>query len=177
MTDMKPLIILTVIDVVKMDNERKRDYIKAIKEWLRNTSYPLVVVENTGYTFPELEMEREILKDRFEIISYVETEIGGNSVAREMFSIHWAYSHTQFSSAHFIIKITGLYYFPGLKPFLDGLDLDNFDILIQKDRYEMVGCHKRYFERVFDMVGMNVEDVYQNERIIRLPEFPIGRIG
>jgi hypothetical protein len=168
---MKPLIILTVTDKLE-----KGIYIKAIKEWLRNTSYPLVVVENTGYTFPELEMEKEILKDRFEIISYVETEIGGNNVAREMFSIRWAYSHTQFSSAHFIIKITGLYYFSGLKPFLEGLNLDDYDVLIQKDRYEMVGCHKRNFERVFGVVGVNVEDVYQNERIIRLPEFPIGRI-
>jgi hypothetical protein len=176
-------------------NERAGVYVKKIRQWLENTDFPIVVVENTGYTFPELDLEKEILKDRFEIISYVESELPEAEYLRgdpykgtsEVFSIDWAFRHTRFSS-NFIIKITGRFYIPDLKYFLSQYYLDDYDVLTQNrtNRCEMVGCHIRNFEKVFGihMIGRegtfepNVEDVYeyrcnQYDRIIRCPEFPI----
>jgi hypothetical protein len=200
-----PLIILTttvsVQDKVYLfqtdKGERAQVYTKKIRQWLQETSFPIVVVENTGYTFPELEQEREIYKDRFEIISYMESELEeaaflkGNPYkgASEVFAIHWAYHHSQFSvTAPFIIKITGRFFIPQLEIYLSGFSLENYDVLVQnrKNRCEMLGCRKDHFEHVFgtELINRhgnhdgNVEDVYQfrceqYENIIHCPEFPI----
>jgi len=200
---MQPLIILTttvhVQDKVYLfqtdKNERAGVYTRKIKQWLQETNFPIVVVENTGYTFPELENEREQYKDRFEIITYTESELPeaaflkGNPYkgASEIFSIYWAHQHTRLSS-NFIIKITGRFFIPHLETYLAGLQLEDYDVLVQnhKDRCEMLGCHKNHFNHVFDVNLINrngeydggVEFVYQYrcekyDKVIHCPVFPI----
>ena len=199
-----PLIILTttvsVQDKVYLfqtdKNERAGVYVRKIRQWLQNTSFPIVVVENTGYTFPELAEEAEQYKDRFEIISYVENNLPqahflkGNPYkgASEIFAIHWAYYHTTLLPSDFIIKITGRFFIPGLEPYLNSLSISDYDVLVQhkKNRCEMLGCRREHFDRVFDTYLLNragnydgnVEDVYefrceQYPRILHCPEFPI----
>ena len=200
-----PLIILTT--TVSVQNkaylfqtnkgERIQVYTKKIRQWLKETSFPILVVENTGYTFPELEKELEEYKDRFEIISYVESELpeaeflNGNPSkgASEIFAIHLAYKKSRLSSnASFVLKITGRFFIPQLETFISGFQIENYDVLVQnnKNRCEMLGCHKKYFEHVFGVELINrhgnyeghVEDVYefrceQYPNIIHCPEFPI----
>ena len=56
-------------------NERKECYIKSIKNWLEKTSLNIVVVENSGYDYPELNEEKEKYNYRFEIISFKESDL------------------------------------------------------------------------------------------------------
>jgi hypothetical protein len=199
-----PLIILTttvsVQDKVYLfqtdKNERAAVYTKKIRQWLNETSFPILVVENTGYSFPELATEIESFKHRFEIISYVESDLAeaeflkGNPYkgASEIFAIHWAYHHTRLSKPEFAIKITGRFFIPQLESYLSGFQLENFDVLVQnkKNRCEMVGCHREHFDHIFDTHLLNragnydgnVEDVYEFRcekytNIIHCPEFPI----
>jgi hypothetical protein len=199
-----PLIILTTTVSVQNKvylfqtdkNERAGVYTRKIKQWLKETNLPIVVVENTGYTFPELAEEAELYKDRFEIISYIESELKeaeflkGNPYkgASEIFSIHWAYHHTRLPRPEFVLKITGRFFIPQLESYLSSLSLDNYDVLVQykKNRCEMLGCHRDHFHHVFNthLVNRagnydgNVEDVYefrceQYAAVIHCPEFPI----
>ena len=50
--------------------ERIDTYLKSIHNWLEKTNLPIVVVENSGYTFPEI--NRNLYKNRLEIISFQE---------------------------------------------------------------------------------------------------------
>lgn len=178
-------------------NERSQVYTKKIKQWLYNSKFNIVVVENTGYTFEELNEEKEKFKDRFEIISYVESDIEsaaflkGNPYkgASEVFSIEYAYNTSALcKSAIFIIKITGRFFIPDLELFLASFDLNNYDVLTQYKTYrcEMLGCHKSHFPLVFNtlLIGENgeysgnVEDIYQYrcnlfKNKIHCPEFYI----
>ena len=94
--------------------ERAQVYTRKIKQWLYESNFNIVVVENTGYTFEELNEEKEIFKHRFEVISYVESQLEeadflkGNPYkgASEIFSIEYAYTtSTLCKVADFIIKI------------------------------------------------------------------------
>lgn len=198
-----PLLILTTTVSVQNKvylfqtdaNERAGVYVRKIRKWLSESDFKIVVVENTGYTFPELYEEREIYKDRFEIISFVESELpeaaflSGNPYkgASEIFAINWAYKNSRFS-ADFIIKITGRFFIPQLESYLNSMELSDYDVLVQnrKNRCEMLGCRADHFGLVFNTHLLNrqgnydgnVEDVYEFRcenypRIIHCPEFPI----
>lgn len=159
-------------------NERIQVYVRKIIQWLEDTNFNVVVVENTGHTFDELAEEKVKYAHRFEVISYKENELkeaeflNGNPFkgASEMFSIAYAYDKTKLKS-DFIIKITGRFYIPDLENYLKRNLTENIDVLVQqkKNRCEMVGCHVRNFNSVFN-IGLynergeyngNVEDIYE----------------
>ena len=178
-------------------NERAQVYIRKIKQWLYESDFRIVVVENTGYTFEELNEEKEKFKDRFEVISYIESEVPdadfliGNPYkgASEIFSIDYACKMSRLcQAADFIIKITGRFFIPDLKNYLSQFDLNDYDVLMQNrtNRCEMLGCHKSHFNTVFNTslinekgeYNGNVEDIYQYrcgiyEKKIHCPEFYI----
>ena len=178
-------------------NERAAVYAKKIKQWLYESNFRIVVVENTGYTFEELNEEKENFKDRFEVISYVESELEAADFlidnpykgASEIFAIGYAYKMSQLCQmAEFIIKITGRFFVPGLEDYLKDFDLSLYDVLTQNrtNRCEMLGCHKDHFETIFNtqLIGENgeysgnVEDIYQYrcglyDKKIHCPEFQI----
>ena len=178
-------------------NERAQVYTKKIKQWLYESNLRIVVVENTGYTFEELNQEKEKFKDRFEVISYVESELEsadflkGNPYkgASEVFSIEYAYNTSQLcQNADFIIKITGRFFIPQLEEYLKQFDLNQHDVLTQykPNRCEMLGCHKNHFYTIFNTLLINengeyngnVEDIYQYrcslyKKKIHCMEFPI----
>jgi len=178
-------------------NERTQLYIKKIKQWLYQTNFKIVVVENTGYTFEELNEEKEKFKDRFEVVSFVESELESalflkdnlSKGGSEVFAIEYAYKNSSLCKyADFIIKVTGRFFIPELENYLNTFDLSFYDVLTQNitDRCEMVGCHKNHFAKIFsteliDANGMNndhVEDIYkfrcsQYKNNIHCPEFYI----
>ena len=169
------LVILTTTVVVnnyklyihqKDPNERKNTYFKSIKQWLEKTNLKICVVENSGYTFPELDEYLKIYEDRFEIITFDEIKhppelkhyVYNNSKgASEIFAINYAYKNTKFkSSIDFIIKVTGRYFIDSFEGFLKKHDLSNrcnqiavcnygdrLVALTQNNdtRCEIVGCH------------------------------------
>jgi hypothetical protein len=155
------------------------------------------VVENTGYTFEELNEEKELFKHRFQVISYVESELEeadflkGNPYkgASEIFAIEYAYKTSPLCQvANFIIKITGRFFIPDLEGYLKLFDLNDYDVLTQNNTYrcEMLGCHKNHFYKIFNTLLINengeyngnVEDIYKYrcglyEKKLHCPEFHI----
>jgi len=141
--------------------ERKNIYLKSIKQWLENTSLDICLVENSGYTFPELDEYKEKYKERFDIISYDEKTLPESHHLKtstskgqcELFALNYAFNHSKrLGSSKFVIKITGRYYIPGLEQFLSEVDYTNKYALQQNNsaRCEMVGAHRDYFKTIFN---------------------------
>ena len=157
-------------------NDRIECYLKSIKQWLENTNIKICVIENSGYTFPELNDYKEVYSDRFEVITFNEMEnppelqhlIYNNSKgASEMYSIIYAYNNTKFkNSVKFIIKITGRYFVPMLEQFLIEKNMscntihvgihhnDNIIIGLRQNnggRCEILGIHIKFFNMLFEL--------------------------
>jgi len=143
-------------------NERAETYIKSILQWLKKTKFTIVLVENSGYNFDELKEEKKLYKDRFEVITFNESEIVEakyleNNDAKgdsEMFAIDYAFRHSNLiliKQPIFIIKITCRFFIPELEYFLSKYDLNTYDCLTQydRDRCEMVGSHTKHFSQIF----------------------------
>ena len=160
--------------------ERINTYLKAIRQWLTKTNFKIVLVENSGYTFPELQQEKEFFKERFEIISFQESQVkeakylekeegkGGS----EMYAIHFAFYFSRLiRNSIFIIKVTARFFIPELEDYLATKDLNMYDGLCQNDvnRCEMVGSHVKNFHIIFNkyLISENgnydqhVENIYK----------------
>lgn len=133
---------------------RLETYLKSIKQWLENTNFKIVLVENSGYKFPELEEYAEKYKNRFEMILFKEDElsdevfdeIGAQAVrlpddylytskgTSEMFAIHYARQQSLLAkTCDFFIKITCRYFVPQLESFLSDKNMDHYEALRQND--------------------------------------------
>lgn len=147
----------------KSKTSRLETYINSILKWLTTTQFNIVLVENSGYEFKELQYLLDKYDNRFEIISFKEGElmkaqylIGDKSKGTsELFAINYAYTNSKLIkniSPTFIIKITARYFIPELEEYLHTYVLNDFDSLTQndKDRCELVGCHSNNFTNVFD---------------------------
>jgi hypothetical protein len=150
------------IYIIQTDpSERLQIYLKSVKEWLNKTLFKVVLIENSGYTFEELNNEKEIFKNRFEFISYNESEleeskwlISNNSKGEsELFSIKYAIKNSRLIlPSSFIIKITARYFIPDLHDYLSLFNLSKFDCLVQynRDRCEMVGSSYKNADYIFN---------------------------
>lgn len=156
--------------------ERVDTYVKSVKEWLEKTSFRICLVENSDYTYPELNEYSEKYKDRFEIITFDEFKLppdlqhivyNTSKGASEMLSIILAYNNAKFKDGiNFIIKVTARYFIPELEPFLlehnikertrhIGI-LDDEPKIIglrqsNENRCEVIGIHKRFFDILFEL--------------------------
>jgi len=158
-------------------NTRIKTYLKSIKQWLK-TNFHIIVVENSGYTFPELENEKNEYKDRFEVITLDESNEPFflrnhfSKGASEIFSIHYAFTQSKMIHASsFIIKVTGRFFIPELENYLSQYDLNEYDCLTQnnRDRCEMVGCHSTKFYSIFNIYLFDIKGTkYQLEDIWKL---------
>ena len=157
--------------------ERLNTYLYAIRQWLEKTKFKIILVENTNYKFDELKDELSKYKDRFEIISYHESELSRYNEIKdsapkgisEMYAINYAFDNSKIiNNSPFIIKITGRYFVPEFEQYLYGFDLKNYDCLSQskngiyKNLCEIVGCNKKIFKTFFsvDNVEPHVENTY-----------------
>lgn len=145
-------------------NERVETYLKSVLQWLHKTKFNIILVDNSGYTYEELNMEKELFKDRFEVITFIEKELEETEYLRnddskgtsEIFSINYAFFNSTIikqSKSNFIIKVTARFFIPELEEYLSNYDLNNYDCLVQNDRYnsrcEMVGSHYKNFYFIF----------------------------
>jgi len=166
-------------------NERINCYLKSIKQWLEKTNFKICVVENSGYTFPELREYLDKYNNRFEIISYVESELSPEILSfiaahskggSEIWAINYAYDKTIFrQTTDFIIKITCRYFIRDLEQFLiennlsnrikDGMGIFNPDNILglrqfTPERCEIIGSHVKAFPIIFDPVMYNIHKSY-----------------
>jgi hypothetical protein len=152
---------------------RIQTYLKSVRQWL-TTQFHIILVENSGYTFPELDEEKKKYKDRFQIVTLDETiepvhlRNDASKGASEMFSIHYAFTKTLIRSS-FIIKVTARFFIPELEDYLSQHDLSRYESLTQhdRDRCEMVGCRPDHFHRIFNIVlddidyDGHIEDIWK----------------
>jgi len=146
----------------KNSTDRLSLYLKSVRQWLFNTKFNIILVENSGYNYDELNSEKQQYKNRFEVITFKEEQLKQATYlknehskgAHEVFAIYYAFCNSKIiHSSNFIIKITGRFYIPDLEKYLSRYHLDDYDCLTQynKDRCEMVGCHYANFSYIFNI--------------------------
>ena len=162
--------------------ERLQTYLASIHKWLL-TDLPIVVVENSGYTFPELKGTRvEVItfknEEDKEFHSFLKSliQLKGKGLY-EIRSIRYACEHSNIlkSYTHFM-KVTGRYFIPSLEGILQSLPSSTKAVRQQNENQcEVVGCRKDYVEFVFDYLVLDkdrlthhVEDAYKH-RISLIP--------
>jgi hypothetical protein len=152
-------------------NERLELYLKSVLQWLTKTNFKIVLVENSGYNYDELNAEKELYKDRFEVLTFVESELeesrylidNPHKGASEMFTINYGFFCSKIiNPSDFIIKITARYFIPGLEDYLKNYDLNEYDCLTQnsRDSCEMVGSHSKNFNQIFNVNLINKNGQY-----------------
>lgn len=171
--------------------DRISTYLKSVKQWLEKTPLRICLVENSGYTFPELNEEKEKYKDRFDIISYVENQVkgsehvvnNGSKGSSEILSINIARTNSKvIKDCLFFIKITARFFIPEFYNYLlensfdEKVVYDGFSKSIMgirqnnEDRCELLGCSNRLFPFIFNMsliddlhrIHNHIENVYKH---------------
>jgi hypothetical protein len=120
------------------NNDRIEIYLKSILQWLRKTNFNIILVENSGYTFEELNLEKKIYQDRFDVVTFNENEINKNTYLNsskgnsELFSINYAFKNSKLinEKTNFIIKITARYFIAELEDYLKNYDLNKYNIVL-----------------------------------------------
>lgn len=141
-------------------DERKNTYVTSIKKWLENTQFKIIVVDNSGYSFPELDDYLIPYKNRFEILYYTEDKLpepqkevlmnDPSKGTHEIYAINYAYDNSNLiKDCEFIIKITGRYYIPNFIKYLK-YPFNNFLKQYNMNRCEIVGCKKELFKYLFN---------------------------
>lgn len=148
--------------------DRINTYLKATRQWLHNTHVNVILVENSGYDFPELKEELEKYSSRFEIFSFIPNIpphlefLKHSKGGCELVAINHAFNHSvRAKHSLFIIKVTGRFYIPGFDRFLLSYNsLHNVSSLSQNNTYrcEFVGAHILHFHTIFDMNQLKSED-------------------
>ena len=139
--------------------ERINTYIKAINQQINETKFNIIVVESSGYDFPELQQKQN---GRFQIITFdAQKNIECNKLRFkkakgqwEVFAIQYAYQNSKIlQKSEFIIKITGRYYIPNFEKYLIEKNIMKYDCLRQynKNCCEVLGCKQRLFNEIFNM--------------------------
>ena len=91
-------------------NNRIQTYLTSILQWLNNTNFNIILIENSGYNFNELNKEKKVFKERFEFFSINETNVPNfikyyNKGKNELFSISYLYNNSKLIHlSNFIIK-------------------------------------------------------------------------
>lgn len=156
--------------------ERIQTYLTSIQQWLL-TDLPIVVVENSGYTFPELKGTRvEVITfnsmDDKPFHTFLKSliQLKGKGLY-EIHSIRYACEHSNIlkECTHFM-KVTGRYFIPSLEGILQTLPSSTKAVRQQNaSQCEVLGCRKDYVEIVFDFlvctkdkqITDHVEDAYE----------------
>ena len=149
-------------------NERINVYLSSIKQWLTNTNFKILVVDNSGYPFNKFEEN-----DRFQIISFKENELpeasyllnNNSKGASELFAINYSFNNCKFKNIKNVIKVTGRYFIPGFEDYLKEIKMfGDFDIICQNEysRCEMLGCNKIHFNNLFSISLQFNDQTYCN---------------
>jgi hypothetical protein len=177
---MKPVIILTSTVNVNPNkfcmfqtspNERLHTYLSNVLQWLYKTNLDVILVENSGYIYDELNDEKDKFADRFEVITYNESQLpeckyllnNDSKGASEIFAINYAFNNSfMIDASSFIIKIAGRFFIPELEDYLLEQVLDNYDCLTQydRDRCEMIGSHYKNFSYIFNSKLLDEKNEY-----------------
>jgi hypothetical protein len=175
------IVLTTTVNVHKVGlkqkkkEERIQTYLASIHQWLL-TDLPIIVVENSGYTFPELKGTRvEVVTfksmDDVEFVHFMSFLNLKEKGLYEMHSLHYTLKHSNLlkKCTHFM-KVTGRYFIPSLEVILKKLNYSTKAVRQHNaNQCEVIGCRKDYFDYLFHYLVLkkdhtltdNVEEVYQ----------------
>jgi len=169
--------------------DRLQLYIKSIYQWLTKTNFKIILVENSGYPFNEINNLKIEYINRFEVISFKENNLKTalylrklrSKGAHEIFAINYAFNHSKLiDNSSFIIKITGRFFIPTFENYLSQFNLDDYDCLTQhnRNRCEVVGCRYANFSYIFNIYLMNDDNKYdpQIENIWQLRTLKYNKV-
>ncbi len=175
------VLLTTTVNVnnknILISQDKKEDristYLKSIRQWIM-TDLPIVVVENSGYTFPELKNTRvEVItfkgdtpefKKFLNKFGYVEKGI------HELHSIRYACkSSNLIKKCTHIMKITGRYFIPSLEKIMNGFPYRTKAVRQHNPKKcELIGCRKDMIPYIFDYIlfdgnkiNSHIESVYR----------------
>ena len=144
---------------------RKVLYHTQIKRWLNETNYDIVVVESSGYDFPELEHER-LHKVVFKINEHLPT-----SSQYEAISISNALDNIRnkdfYINCSHILKVTGRYFLKDITNHLNNVEQNKYLYLqhhfnINWQNSEYFGIRKELFD-LFIESGIKKINLMENE--------------
>jgi hypothetical protein len=170
-------------------------YLKSITQYLEKTTMNIILVENSGYTFEELNDYKLKYSSRFEVITYNEEILDeckylDNYISKgesEVFSIRYAYENSkliQLLNPTHVIKITARYFTSDIQKFIDTIKLGDYDYIKQHQsrRCEIIGCNTKFFNDIFKLRAQEpskdqIEEYYlgliKNYRLLNLKLFQI----
>jgi len=166
----------------KTKEERLETYLKSIRQWL-STELPIVIVENSGYSFPELKDTRaEVITMNCEecqpFLNLKKAFRLKEKGIYEIYSINYACRHSSYiQNATHVMKITGRYFIPCLESILKILP-DEIKAVRQRDptQCEVVGCRKDYVNTVFSYILLNrhnkITDIAEEAYHYRISKIP-----
>ena len=184
------IVLTTTVNVDKVSTiqknkeERIQTYLASIRQWLL-TDLPIIVVENSGYTFPQLKGTRvEVITFKSEedkefhyflkyLLKYEDKGL------YELRALRYACEHSKLlkKCTHFM-KVTGRYFIPSLEGILKKLPYSTKAVRQQNAmQCEVLGCRKDYVETIFDYIIVDknnkivpkfIEQVYK-DRISLIP--------
>lgn len=149
-------------------DERLNMYLESFNKWLKDPDFYIVIVENSGYKFEELNLDN----DRHEIVSFTKDSLSkedqtmltntGSKGAHEFYSINYALKNSEIIKAlgpnDFIMKLTGRYYIPDFYQNLNKSIKEETEAFIQGTssailnlgiRCELLGCRKYISDYLF----------------------------
>ena len=175
--------------VMKDSDERLKIYEKVINSWINNSSFKIVLVENSGHKFENLPKD-----PRLEIISYTpegedkkNLDKHADKGAHELHSINHAIKNSKIiknMKDGFLFKITARYYIPNFEKILKDTITESTEFIPQndRDRCEIIGCKLNLADKLFEFKMIdnmetdmkNLIDKLGNEQTInKLPKIPI----
>lgn len=172
--------IFNVHKVFQSDSdERLKTYTNAITKW-QNTDFKIIIVDNSGYTFPEIQRN-----DNIHILSYMYNELNlekeynflltsNEKGHHEMTSIYYAFNniptHWNYSK---ILKLTGRYFIPNFRKYIDEIPEDCLYYIQNRDvMCELYGGKKENVIELFKLPTIKykrqISEYIKKERIEQL---------
>jgi len=174
---MKPCILLTMtvnvdreISYLHQTNQQERIdiYLKSIQQWIK-TTLPIVIVENSGYTFSIKSPNVEMISFNSKDYDYGKHQMESKGV-HEAFAVLYALHHSKFlKKCSHMIKVTGRYFIP-FESLIRSIPY-SCNAIRQNDpeRCEIIGCKKSCIKDLFKLpmkignkLESHVERVYQD---------------
>ena len=178
--------------------ERKNMYENIISLWLEKTELNIVVVENSGYAFENLQEKYKHFSNRFEIICFDYGSIPKNDKQlldnyeakgqHEVYAINYASKKSKIiQNSDYLIKITGRYFIPSFEKMIkNNLQDLKYQCIRQStiwrkmNRCEIVGCSIKYINNIFEFPSNDdmLELEYMNrmnklKNILTLPKMKL----
>lgn len=160
------LIVILTTSISNKENTitdteyRKELYSSNILKWLEYTLYPIVVIESSGYNFPEINHER-LYKYSFEFDDNIKLTHSGD---KEIYSLSFVLDKIKdldiYKNCSHILKVTGRYYLEGIEAVLTSVPLHK-ELYLQFHRYDDIKYqHSEYFGMKKELLNNFVSDYY-----------------